>query len=77
MSRRNEINADFQDPASNEWLHVLKGKNAHLTSVNIKAKYKNGKGKSRTPPQKKKYRSSKTDMYGFPCLLRHDDNKTE
>lgn len=53
MSRRNEINADFQDPASNEWLHVLKGKNAHLTSVNIKAKYKNGKGKSRTPPQKK------------------------
>lgn len=29
------------------------------------------------PPPKKKYRSSKTDMYGFPCLLRHDDNKTE
>lgn len=74
MSRRNEINADFQDPASNEWLHVLKGKNAHLTSVNIKAKYKMEKANQRTP---QKIQVNEIDMYGFPWLLRHDNNKTE
>lgn len=27
--------------------------------------------------QDKKHRSTKTDMYGFPCLLRQDNNKAD
>lgn len=36
-----------------------------------------GNTKMEKTNQDKKHRSTKTDMYGFPCLLRQDNNKAD